>query len=144
MMRMPHFRRKRSQRGAIQVEFALSVTLTIFLMFWLFEMVMLVYTYTVISDAAKEGVRYAIVHGSNSGNPSTPGDPSAVTARVLDYARFSLHDISGITVTPNYADGDNEPQNLVTVTVSYPYVPYIKLPLVSPTITASAEGRIVY
>jgi len=135
---------KKSQRGAIQVEFALSITLMLFLMFWLFEMVMLVYTYTVISDAAKEGVRYAIVHGANSGNPSSPADTSAITAKVLEYAKFSLHDISAITVTPSYADGDNQAQNRVAVTVAYPYVPYIKLPLTSPTIRATAEGRIVY
>jgi Flp pilus assembly protein TadG len=143
-MRMLLPRKKNSQRGAVQVEFALSLLMTIFVMFWLFEMVMLVYTYTVVSDAAKEGVRYAIVHGANSGNPSSPADTSAISAKVLDYAQLSLHDISAITVTPSYVDGDNKAQDRVSVTVAYPYVPYINLPFTLPTITATAQGRIVY
>ena len=57
-------RKRKSQRGAAQVEFALSILMVVFLMFWVFEMVMVVYTYSVLSDAAKEGVRYAIVRGS--------------------------------------------------------------------------------
>src|SRR5205085_12359791 len=43
--------------------FVLSILTVLFVMFWTWEVVMAVYTYSVISDAAREGVRYAIVHG---------------------------------------------------------------------------------
>jgi Flp pilus assembly protein TadG len=138
--------RKNSQRGATMVEFALSILLTVFVIFWTFEMVMMVYTYTVISDSAKEGVRYAIVHGANSGTPSTPKDTSAVDAVVKDYAKYSLHDLSGtaLSVATAYPDATNKAPHPVSVTVTYQYQPYINLPFTSPTITATAEGRIAY
>src|SRR6266511_3740275 len=133
-----------SQRGATQVEFALSILTVVILIFWTFEMAMVVYTYSVLSDAAKEGVRYAIVHGSQNGSPSGPSDYSNVVSKVNSYAQLSLHDISAINVSPSYIDNDNDAPHRVSVTVTYTYVPYIKLPFTSPTITTSAQGRIVY
>jgi Flp pilus assembly protein TadG len=151
MKLLPFRRKKNSQRGAAQVEFILSILVMIFVMFWLFEMGMLVYTYTVIAASAKEGVRYAIVHGSKSGSPNGPGNDAAVKSAALEYAKLSLHDVSAITITPNYPDensvtGDpgNNPQERVVVTVSYQYIPYIKLPFFSPDITATSQGRIVF
>ena len=145
-MRNPIRRNRGPQRGSALIEFALSIFMVVLLMFWVFEMVMLVYTYSVLADAAKEGVRYAIVHGSGvaPANQSGPGNTAAVSTVVTDYAQFSLHDVSAITVTPTYLNGDNQAPDLVQVTVSYTYIPYIKLPFTSPTINTSAEGRIVY
>ncbi|PSH05232.1 MAG: hypothetical protein CXZ00_03530 [Acidobacteria bacterium] len=134
---------KNSQRGSALIEMALSILVTMFLMFWVFEMVMLVYTYSVLADAAKEGVRYAIVHGSNNSIPSGPGDTSAIEDVVNSYAKLSLHDISGMAVTPTYFDSDNQSPHRVQVTVTYSYIPYIPLPFTLPTIKATAQGRIV-
>ena len=135
---------RRSERGATQVEFAVSILVTVMLIFWVFEMISLVYTYSVLSDAAKEGVRYAIVHGSGVASPSGPGDSSAVDSAVKDYAKLSLHDVSGITVSTTYPDGDNEAPHRVSVAVSYNYLPYINVPFASPTINTVAQGRITY
>ncbi len=137
-------RKRGSERGAAQVEFALVILFTVVLMFWVIEMMSLVYTYTVLSDAAKEGVRYAIVHGSGVASPSGPADYTAVQTVVKNYAKLSLHDISAITVTPSYPDGDNEAPHRVKVIVTYAYKPYITLPMTSPTINTVAEGRINY
>jgi Flp pilus assembly protein TadG len=138
-------RNKKLQRGAAQVEFALSMLLTVFIIFWVFEMVMLVYTYAVLSDAAKEGVRYAIVHGNDVASPSGPGSTTAVENVVTGYAKMSLHDISSMpTPAVSYPDGDNKPPHQVKVVVTYTYVPYITLPFTSPSITTTAQGRIIY
>ena len=145
-MRILLSRKKNSQRGAALVEFALSILVTVFVIFWLFEMVMVVYTYSVLSDAAKEGVRYAIVRGSDvaAAQQCSPTSTTGVVSAVTDYAKMSLHDVSAITVTPNFVDGDNVAPHLVQVIVTYTYVPYIHLPFTSPTIATKAEGRIVY
>ena len=60
----------RADRGAVEIEFVLSILTVLFTMFWMWEVVMAVYTYSVISDAAREGVRYAIVHGLKNQNCS--------------------------------------------------------------------------
>ncbi len=144
---------RRKDRGAVQIEFILSILVILFIMFAMWELIMIVHTMNVLSDAAKEGVRYAIVHGSHNTNCSGPApppectDPDAtgtrVAAVVLDYAKYSLHDVSGITVSVTYPDGANIPPNRVRVTVAYDFVPYTALNL-RPTLHAAAEGRIVF
>ena len=141
----------REERGQAQVEFALSIMVVLFTVFCAWELLMAMYTASVMADAAKEGVRYAIVHGSNSTLCSGPNlsnpcasDPSAseVVNTVKTYAQASLHDVSAISVTVSYPDGNNEPPSRVAVTVTYSYVPYINLPF-APTLTTKAAGRIV-
>lgn len=123
------------------------------------EMVLFLHTYNVLADSAKEGIRYAIVHGSNNTSPSGPacpcsaidGDPG--TGVVKTYAQYSLHYVSGtaMTVTVDYNPGSangaiacNNSPCLVRVTVSYPYRPFFGLGWPSVTVNAAAEGRIVY
>ena len=139
------------EEGQAQVEFALSIMVVLFTVFFSWELLMAMYTASVMADAAKEGVRYAIVHGSNSTlcsgpNPSNPcaSDPAGdeVVNRVKTYAQASLHDIGAINVAVTYPDGTNEPPNRVTVAVTYTYVPYINIPF-APTLTTKAAGRIV-
>ncbi len=139
------------------MEFALSIFTMMFVIFWIWEVVFAVYTKTVLADAAKEGVRYAIVHGkgnSNCSGPNTPACPDPTGANVVSnvqsYAQLTLHDTSSMTVTVQYLNNTggsatNVDQNTrVRVAVSYTYVPYIPVPWVSPTLNAVAEGRIVH
>lgn len=144
-------RRVGEERGQAQVEFALSIMVVLLVVFFAWELLMALYTASVLADAAKEGVRYAIVHGSNSSlcsgpNPSNPcaSDPAAaeVVNVVKTYARASLHDISAIDVNVSYPDGSNDPPNRVSVVITYSYVPYIKVPF-TPTLRTKAAGRIV-
>jgi len=142
----------KQEKGQSTVEFALSVVTVMFVIFCCFELLMAVYTASVLADAAKEGVRYAEVHGSNTtlcSGPNTASpcanDPLAnnVGAMVKNYAKASLHDTSAISVSVTYPDGTNDAPNRVVVTVSYTYVPYINLSFFHPTLTTHAQGRIV-
>ena len=137
--------------GSILIEFALSVWTLFLLTFLIFEFCMTIYTYSVLSNAAREGVRYAIVHGTDSGSCSGPssgcGDTGGnnVKTVVRGYAGVSFHDLSGMTVTPSWPDGTSTPSSRVKVTINYPYVSYLSLPgFNSPTMNVTAEGRIVY
>jgi Flp pilus assembly protein TadG len=139
------------ESGSALLEFSLSVWMLLLVTFLIFEFCMTVYTYSVLSNAAREGVRYAVVHGTDSGLCSGPsngcGDTtgSNITAVVNGYAALSFHDISGMTVTPSWPDGTSTPSSRVVVAISYPYVPYLQLPgFRSPTMQATAEGRIVF
>jgi Flp pilus assembly protein TadG len=137
------------------VETAVSLILAFSLAFLLFEASMLAYTYSVMNNAAREGVRYAIAHGSDSSSCSGPGCVDAagdnVIAVVRSYAATSFHDISGMTVTVGYTDPPTSPPHLlasaplslVTVTVNYTFIPYFKFPAMS-TLHLTSQGRILY
>ena len=139
------------ERGAMLLEFSLSIWTLFLVMFLIFEFCMMIYTYSVLSNAAREGVRYAIVHGANSASCSGPGsacsDPSGanVTASVRSYARLTFHDIKGMTVTPSWPDGTATPSSRVVVTIDYPYIAYLALPgFRPPNMQVTAEGRVVF
>jgi len=141
-------------KGQAMVEFLLTILFVTLTIFATLEVIMMVYTYSVMADAAKEGVRYAIVHGCSLGTSYCSGtcspactDASAanVTSQVTGYAKLSFHDVSGIKVSVTYPDGGALAPNRVRVVVNYPYVPYIPaLGLGTPTINAAAEGRIAF
>ncbi len=139
------------QCGSMLIEFALSVWTLFLLTFLIFEFCMTIYTYSVLGNAAREGVRYAIVHGTDSSSCSGPssgcGDTtgSNISTVVRGFAAVSFHDISGMTVTPSWPDGTSTPASRIKVTINYPYVAYMSLPgFVAPTMQITAEGRIVY
>jgi len=141
----------RGNRGAVQIEFILSIMVIMFVIFGMWELIMIVHTMNVLSDAAKEGVRYAIVHGSynTSGYQSGLGNEDAVRIYVKDYANLSFHDMSAISVSVTYPDvsgsdtSGNKAGDKVRVEVAYTFVPYTALNL-RPRLTAASEGRIVF
>jgi len=150
------FAKRRSARkreaGQAAVEFALIVVfLMIFLVSFL-ELVTLLYTYAVLADSAKEGVRYGIVHGTLSSTCNGPGaacitfDSSAagVTTAVTTYASYSLHSTGSMTITPSYPDASSVPSSRVRVVVTYPYQPFFGLGWPTVTVNAAAEGRITF
>jgi Flp pilus assembly protein TadG len=141
----------RAESGAMLIEFALSVWSLLLMAFLIFEFCMAIYTYSVLGNAAREGIRYAIVHGTDSALCSGPSSGCAdtggnnVTAVVNGYAAVSFHDTSGMTITPSWPDGTATPSSRVLVTISYPYVAYLTLPgFAWPQMQITAEGRIVF
>lgn len=152
----------RRQRGQAQTEFIFAVLFLMLLVAGILELFAMIYTYSVLADSAKEGVRYAIVHGfgdascagaTTSCTCSGPGsgaiactDPSPyanVQNAVTTYAAYSLHDTSAMTVTASYPDSTSASPGRVRVTVSYPYQPLFGLGWPTITVNAAAEGRIV-
>lgn len=74
----------------------------------------------VITAAAREGARYAIVHGATSANPSGPGqnDP-AVEARVRQHC-YGLEP-NRIVVTSSWPLGRNDNSSTVNIEVRYQF-----------------------
>jgi hypothetical protein len=116
------------------IESALTFGLVITVIFFSWEFCMLIYTYTVLADAANEGVRYAMVHSSDS---------AGTAAVVRTYAAYSLHDVSGMDVSVTYPDGSSSPPARVAVKITYTYIPYLET-VVTPKLTTFAEGRLLY
>src|SRR5213593_332200 len=55
---------KHSQAGQAMVEFALVIFFVFIVFVSMVQMILLMHAYNTLADAAKEGVRYAIVHGT--------------------------------------------------------------------------------
>ncbi len=130
------------ERGQGQIEIVITIFTVLFVIFMMIELCSAVYTYVVLSDAANEGLRYAIVHSSEGG-------PTNTIAKVTSYATASLHDTSGMTVTVTggaCGSGDPtwSPPNIVAVCVTYPYLPYVPFMSTPPTMHAYAQSRFVY
>ena len=144
---------RKNRTGQAQVEFLLSVLFVLIIVVSIVEMVFFMYTYTVLADAAKEGVRYAIVHGCDLGTGTcsgtcTPACTDTTGSKVGDYAKIylgaSLHDVSAMTVNVSYPSGNSQPTSPVRVEISYPYQPFFGLGWPTVTVRAAAEGRIFY
>src|SRR6266436_687478 len=134
-MRPRTHNRWRRQRGQSLLETALMIVVIVTVVFWVFELGWVMYTYSVLADAVNEGVRYAIVHSG--------GDPAGTQERVKTFAATSLHDISAISPSVSFPDGSSAPPNRVRVTVTYTYIPYLPKFITAPTMKTYAEGRMV-
>lgn len=126
---------KRQDSGAILIEFSITIVCWCVTIFTLLEMCSAVYAYTVLADAAHEGVHYAVLN---------PRDNSGAQDTVKRYASNTLHDISAIDVSVSYPDGVDSPPARVAVDVSYQYLPYLSFVMKDPpAMHAYAEGRLV-
>ena len=126
--------------GSSTLEFAITATLICALVFGLIELSGALYTYVVLSHAADEALRYAIVHSGD-------GDALAAntTSKVRSEVSLSFHDTSAIKVTVAAPDGSFAPPNRISVSLTYSFVPYLGAILPSPpTMKAFAQGRMVY
>jgi Flp pilus assembly protein TadG len=152
----------RGEAGQALIEFALVAVFLVLLVVGFLDLVLMLHTYNVLADSAKEGVRYAIVHGSANTSPSGPGCHAQCAAAcnaicgavgtgvVKTYAQASLHDTTKMTVLVDYdPPGGNNGANcnkspcLVSVTVTYPYK-FFDLGWTSINVNAAAQGRIIF
>ncbi len=127
--------RWREENGQSLLETALMIPLIFTVVFWVFELGWLLFTYAVLVNAANEGVRYSIVHSG--------GDPGGVQTTVATFAVTSLHDVSAISTSVTFPDGSADPPGRVRVAVTYTYVPYLSNFITTPTVHTYAEGRMV-
>jgi Flp pilus assembly protein TadG len=130
-------RQSSSERGQALVEFALCVFLMLMLLIGVVEMCRMVLVFNTLSDGARIGTRYAIVHGSNN---------SVTTAQIQSLVRSFLTGVntSNVTVTPTYPDGCTKPGCHVTVTTSYPYDPFTSYFPISVNLGSTSQGVITF
>ena len=104
----------------------------LFAFFGIFEFGRVITAYNVMAGATREGTRYAIVHGSQSGSPATSSD---IQDKVRSWC-IGL-DSSAVTVTTTWPSG-NGPGRPVNVTTRYDFVPLVGF-LTQFTLGSSSE-----
>lgn len=144
-LRFNSCRRLGSEAGGTLVETAISLSLLFLLIFGILEGSLAIYSYHYLSNAARQGARYAIVRGSDwSANCTDFTDSGCIATdtQISDYVKnlgFPGIDSSKIQVTVKcatitetstsatvgafgaYGSSCNAATDLVQVTVSYPF-----------------------
>jgi Flp pilus assembly protein TadG len=141
-------RQRRRFFGQNMVEFALVAPLFFFTIFGVLEGGWLLYNQNEITNAARDGARYAAVHGTESQGLSDAGDIAAYTVDTDDVKaaivkRLSISNPDSIQVTVTEPDGDMVPGHHVKVSVSYRYIPLIGYVLGNRTINLSSSSTSV-
>jgi Flp pilus assembly protein TadG len=139
---------RRGEQGAAVMEMALSMIVLLTLIFGLIEMCLALYTFHYVSDAAREGSRYAIVHGSTctvSGVSCTMTSAQIQTyVQNLGYPGIQSSNMTVTTTYSTYPAGGtcpcNLPGDLATVTAKYAFtlnIPFLRSQSLNLTSTSA-------
>ena len=118
----------RDERAQALVEFALVMPLFLLLVTGIFDVARAVWQENSLAFAAREGTRYAIVHGS-AGSPVVGPCTNCVNpatnnlANVVNAVTSIAVGVYNIDVTIDYPDGDNQRNHRVTVDATTPFIP---------------------
>ena len=114
-------RRRDAQRGQSLAELALMLPVLLILLFGVVEFGMVLKSYIQVTNATREGARYAALGataGSFPTNCQASGDTTVVGRTCGSLAGLKLANVSSVSVT--YPDGKVS-GNKVVVTVNYTY-----------------------
>jgi hypothetical protein len=128
----------RGERGAEVVEVAFTIPILVGLVFGLMVICLALYSRAYTSELAREGTRYAALHGANCVSSYSGGSCTATPAQIGTYVTsLGLPNLGGGTVSVDTAsadmfpDGDQVSPHRVQVKVTYVF-PY-KIPFVTST-----------
>ena len=136
-------KKMRQERGQAIVEFALTALIFLTLLVFIMDGSRIFWNYLTVTEAARVGARYAIVHGAQCLPPTAavgPGNYSALTAHVTSRAVGLTP--ANLTVTPTWPTGNRAPSS-VTVSITYRVQPITRLFWPGQTFTLSAQSKMV-
>jgi Flp pilus assembly protein TadG len=137
-------RASRDESGSSLVEFAITSTILFMLVFGVMAICLALYSYNVVSEAAREATRYAIVRGS----ACTKTVPcKATSGQIETYVQnlgFPGIAPTSLTVTSDccWPNGDKNPGSPVKVTVQYTFplaIPFVP----TRTLTMSSTSQML-
>jgi len=129
-----------SKNGAALTEFALVAVVFFILFFGVIDMSRLMLMYHHVGNAAREGTRFAIVHGNTSLTPASDAD-------IENYIKtHSPLDPNNVNVYPTWEyPTDRKPGSWVSVRVEYPFTFLLPFWFGSPiTLTSTSQMVISY
>jgi Flp pilus assembly protein TadG len=130
--------KKRMRGGQTGVEFALVAAVFLLLLFTAIQIGLAVYKYNTVCEAARESVRYAIVHSPTSANPATTAQIQQVAINAAPAVKLTT---SNVTVSWP-ADANLPSLKDAQVKISYNYS--FRIPFMSPaTLTLTSTSRML-
>ena len=140
------------RRGQTLVEFSVVTLMTVMMLLFVVEMGRMLLVYTTVANAARAGIRYAIVHGSTRATGTTvysasgPTYTTQVVTVVTNFASAGPLNMSLLTgnITVTYPNASNAPGQPVNITVVYPYDPLTSYFSKTLRLGSAAQGIIVY
>ncbi len=127
------------------VEFALTLPIFLLLVTGLFDVARAVWQENSLAYAAREGTRYAIVHGS-AGSPAVGPCTNCLNpvsnnlSYVVNAVTSNAIGVYNIDVTIDYPDLDNQRNHRVTVDATAPFVPMPSQYLLGGAFTITLRG----
>lgn len=126
VFKLGQFRKEQSAQALI--EFALVLPIFLLLVTGIFDVARAVWQENTLAYAAREGTRYAIVHGASGvpivGPCSVCLNPvSNNLSNIVSAVTTNAVGVYNINVTVDYPDGGNNRNERVTVDASAPFVP---------------------
>jgi Flp pilus assembly protein TadG len=118
--------RRRRQAGQAMVEFGLVATLFLLLLFGIMDTAYAVFCYNSVASAAREAVRYAVVHGPKSPSPATTLQIQQVAVNAAPGVNLKTSD-----VTVTWPADPNLPLQDAQVRISFNYQMLMSLTLTS-------------
>jgi Flp pilus assembly protein TadG len=137
--------RVRDEEGSALVEFALTMPILIIFFFGLIQVCLAAYMRQVVSESAREGTRYAMVHGSTcltSSGTSCTVSATTVNSWVSSNGWPNLGGGAPVTVNTTFPDGNESPGSRVSVTVTYLF-PF-RVPLVPKSTLTLSSTSVAY
>ena len=126
--------RRQCERGSELIEFAFVSILLFTLVFGIMEFGRAIWIYGTVAHLAREGARFAMVRGAESGQTASAAD-------IETYVQGRAAGMTALVVTTAW-DPDNDPGSVVQVQVDRPFDPIVPLVPLGP-ITLSSTSRMV-
>jgi Flp pilus assembly protein TadG len=147
-------RRIHRRRGATTIEFAIACPIAFFILIATMVGSLGVFRYQQVASLAREGARWASVHGADyareTGNPAATPEtilseaisPTAVSLGLSDLSCTAVWNESNEVLTTK-EDYSTPKGNTVTVTVTYVWLPelYVTGPI---TLTSTSTAQMMY
>lgn len=135
-----------NEDGQALVEFALTSCIVFGFVFCLIELCLAFYTHCLISETAREGTRYAMVHGATCVTASQ-ASCTATASSVNAYASgLGWPNLGGgaLSVATTFPDGNQNPGSRVQVSVNYVFpITLVFVPKNSISMSSTSEMYIV-
>jgi len=132
-------RPKGGERGSYVVELGLAMVVFFILLLAVLDVGRGIYTYNFLAAAAKEGSRYAMVHGSSSGLKASSSDVQTAAQKWL----IGVPDPSNATVTTTWTPASENPGSLVNVKVQYTFTPISNILVGSWTLQSTSQTTVI-
>lgn len=126
------FKRTRNQRGAALIETAITLPLVLFVSIAIFEFGRAYQTWQVLTNAAREGARIAIIAGT------TDNDVKTAVRSYMTSGRLPKASTAPVVVERNVGLG---PNNASRITINYPFDFMVLNPVARLVQGASQVGK---